>query len=70
MIVPVASSGESGLLNQLPVNAYGAFIVTKVSDTQYNAKLLYDYIIPGPGISFLHGSHHCAQKFNTTTEPR
>jgi len=49
MIIPVASSGETGLLGQLTVNAYGAFIVTKVSDTQYNAKLLYDYIIPGPG---------------------
>ena len=49
MIVPIASSGETGTSNQLTVNAYGAFIVTQVSATQWNAKLLYDYIIDGPG---------------------
>lgn len=49
MIVPIASSGETGTSNQLTVNAYGAFIVTQVSPTQWNAKLLYDYIIDGPG---------------------
>lgn len=49
MIIPVASSGESGSANQLAVNAYGAFKVVKVSDTQWNATLLYDYIISGPG---------------------
>lgn len=49
MIVPIASSGESGNASHLTVNAYGAFKVTRVSATQWNAQLLYDYIINGPG---------------------
>jgi len=49
MIIPIASRDDPPVANEITVRAYGAFIVTKVSDTQYNAKLLYDYIISGPG---------------------